>query len=64
MTPSEIKILLKTLEKHLEVGYGRPCYELKFTHKTGGFNYNCSACQVWMALQILEDHLLQEDGKE
>jgi len=39
-------ILLKELEKRIEKDYGRPC-------KT--FEWCCSACGAWFALNVLKD---------
>ena len=58
MTQLEIRKLLDKLEKFLEKGYGLPCWDKKYSKKNRGFNFNCGVCQVWMALQILQNHLI------
>ncbi len=44
--PKGMKQLLKQLKKEIRKGYGSKCKD---------FELNCFVCQVWLALQILEN---------
>jgi hypothetical protein len=54
---AEAKKNLDSLEKIIQEHYGEPCWHKRYSPKNRGFNFNCSVCQVWMALEILQDHL-------
>ena len=45
------KELLKELKKRIRKGYGRKCTD---------FNYSCFNCQIYVALEILEDALYEK----
>ncbi len=44
--PKGLNMCLKKLKKEIRKGYGPKCKD---------FELNCMVCQVWMALQILEN---------
>ena len=49
---SKMKIdeALNQLEWTIKEEFGEPCED---------FNFNCAVCQVWMALDILKEHLYE-----